>query len=235
MSRMHESSSSLIHLDYETRQVRGIPVARASAHRLPHVWVENVTKRVKTEVSEFHLYKKTSVSLNKQFDRNFPEIYKYRRGKEPNRINLEYVSAEDRVVNRLNFVDDGMGRALKAPKMISEDGLGNVVKKRRRKKKKLRIEGPTVPPQKIDKMMGLESFDFLKDKERAKFSNTGSRGAKFYADINQVESRRRKKNRHLPRIRNKKERQKLTADVVALESALALISRYGDKYRGGEG
>ena len=45
-------------MGYSSRLVRGVPVARATAGRLPHVWVENVTRRVKEEVAEFHLYSK---------------------------------------------------------------------------------------------------------------------------------------------------------------------------------
>ena len=138
-------------------------------------------------------------------------------------------------MNRLNFIDDGMGRALKAPKIIGEDGLGMVKKMRKKKKKKPKVEPPSVPPPGYHphESIGLESFDFLQDKNRGKFCNTDPKAVKFFSEINHLSSKRRKKNRHLPRTRNKNERKKLTADVVALESALQLISRYGDKYRSG--
>ena len=75
----------------------------------------------------------------------------------------------------------------------------------------------------------LDSLDWLKDD--ARHSTIDEQSAEFFASLPKLTSKQRKKNRHLPRIKSKKQRQKLTADVVALESALQLISQYGDKYR----
>jgi hypothetical protein len=51
-------------------------------------------------VEEFHLVRKIEGSVDRQFDRSLPEIYKYKQSKKPNRLTLEYVSAEVRVGDR---------------------------------------------------------------------------------------------------------------------------------------
>ena len=227
-SRLHESGNSLLFMGYESRQVRGVPVAKATASRLPHVWVENVTKRVKTEVAEFHLYTKTSNSLNKQFDTMFPEIYRCDKVKEP-RLSLEYVNAEDRVKTRLEFADDGSGRALKAPMELASG------KKKRKKKTKRRlrpVEGDDADPPDVQTLRfrrGNPNLSFPVVAPPAQNANTldtidwlksGARGGadpEFFANLPKLASKQRKKNRHMPRIKNKKQRARLTADVVALE------------------
>ena len=73
---------------------------------MPHVWVDNVTNRKKHVVEEFHLVKSIHSSLDKQFDSALPEIYKYKKKPKPkntHRLTLEYISAEDRNMAKVEY------------------------------------------------------------------------------------------------------------------------------------
>ncbi|GMI46196.1 hypothetical protein TrCOL_g1447 [Triparma columacea] len=236
--------------------VRGVPVGRATAARLPHVWVESVTNRKKHQVAEFHLVKKVGGSLDRQFDRSLPEIYKYKHGPKPNRLTLEYVSAEDREQAKaaLHYKRDNtkFGTTLHPPRKRRKEEnkkKGNPKPKRKtisdfQKPEKSNLYktsrgytsspppdhflGP--PPPSVGNLnessvdLLLKDMDWLSGPPRPSLTETG---VNIMSSLPPLRSKQRKKNRPSAIIRNKKKAAKLSADVVALQAAMLLISDHG--------
>ena len=243
-------------------RVRGVPVGRAPAEKLPHVWVENVCSRKKSQVAEFHIVKAVHDSLDKQFDRSLPDIYRFKakHHPKPNHTTLEYVSCDDRqqkihYVNNDafgNLFSDSLGTynsnlcVLEPP--LKRKKRGKHAKRKENQSTNMsppwvapvspleppppslgqashRIVNPPAPKVTPNASMGyLDTFDWLVGGARR--STTTTQDAKFYESLPKLKSKQRKKNRHA-RQTNKKKAAKLSADVVALQSAMLLIQDHG--------
>jgi hypothetical protein len=206
--------------------------------------VENVTKRSKRDVMELHLKKSIKGSLDRQFDSSFPEIYKLKGGERGGRLTLQAVTAEDRVIKKTkgkhmgyvqqNSVLNGVQKGVqKGTRGGGGGGMGPGIMLPRMERAAQRHGLMTsIANGGIANAGTLDEVDWLTGGAQKGHVNLQMTLPALNADV--AKKNRKKDLRLLGRTKpRQKGGSKSKERDVALESALKLISGYGDKYSGG--